>query len=244
MVKTVLVTGAKFGIGFGIAEVFAKKKFNVVMADIDGEGIKKATEVIRKKYKVETLAVRCNVSKKSDVKELIAAVKRKFGSIDVLVNNAGIYPFKAFKDLTENDWDKVIDVNLKGVYLVSKEATEIMGSGSKIISISSIAGVIGYSNLVHYCASKSGIIGFTRALALELAPMKINVNAIAPGAIATEGTKPMMNEEVVKQTIAGIPWKRMGKPEDIANTVFFLSSKESDYITGQTIIVDGGYTLN
>jgi len=244
MSKTALVTGSKHGIGYGIAEKFAKKKYNLIMADMDYEGVKKSANALRTKYGIDALAVKCDISNKADVMAMKQAAQKKYGTIDVLVNNAGIYPFKPFKDLTEQDWDKVITVNLKGVYLVTNEILKILNKGGKIVTISSIAGFIGYQGLVHYCASKAGIIGMTRALALELAPMKINVNAVAPGAIETPGTQPIMNEELKKQTIAGIPWGRMGKPEDIAKAVFFLASSEADYITGQTIIVDGGYTLN
>ncbi|PIO00085.1 short-chain dehydrogenase [archaeon CG10_big_fil_rev_8_21_14_0_10_43_11] len=243
MVKTVLVTGAKFGIGLGIAEAFAKKKFNVVMVDIDENGVKASASKLKKHYGINVLALKCDVSKHAQVKSVIDSVKRKFGSLDVLVNNAGIYPFKAFAELTEKDWDMVLNVNLKGVFLMSNEASRILNKGGSIVSISSIASIIGYPMLSHYCASKGGINSFTRALALELAPLKIRVNAVAPGAIETPGTKPIMNNDLIKQTIAATPLKRMGKPEDIANAVLFLASKNADYITGHVLVVDGGTTI-
>ena len=160
-----------------------------------------------------------------------------------MVNNAGIFPFVPFKDMKESDWDKVLDINLKSVFLCSQEAAKVMPEGGRIVSISSIASFVGFEGLVHYCASKGGINSMVRALALEFAPKKITVNAIAPGAIDTPGANVGSNEEVKKQTIAMIPLARMGQPEDIANAVVFLASDKADYITGQTIIVDGGWTL-
>ncbi|MDP3052426.1 MAG: SDR family NAD(P)-dependent oxidoreductase, partial [bacterium] len=172
---------------------------------------------------------------------LIKKAVEKFGKLDILVNNAGIFPFTPFLKMTEADWDKVLNVNLKSVFMCSQAAAEIMKDGGKIISISSIAAFVGFEGLTHYCASKGGVSAFTRALALELASKKINVNAIAPGAIDTPGAA--SNDEAKKQTIVVIPWQRMGLPEDIANAVVFLASDRADYITGQTIVVDGGYTL-
>ncbi|MDP2860814.1 MAG: SDR family NAD(P)-dependent oxidoreductase, partial [bacterium] len=156
---------------------------------------------------------------------------------------AGIFPFKPFLELSESDWDKVIDINLKSVFLCSQAAAKVMKEGSKIVSISSIASLVGFENLTHYCASKGGINGLVRALALELAPKKINVNAIAPGLIDTPGVDAGLNDEAKKQMLTMIPWNRMGLPEDIANAVVFLASPQSDYITGQVIVVDGGWTL-
>jgi 3-oxoacyl-[acyl-carrier protein] reductase len=189
------------------------------------------------------LAVKCDVSNKADVDNLINEASKKFKNIDVLVNNAGIYPFVTFDKMTEKDWDKVLDVNLKSIFLTSKAVLRAMSSGGRIINISSIASLVGFEGLVHYCASKGGINGMIRALALELAPKKITVNAVAPGAIDTPGATSAMDEKTRKQTIALIPWARYGLPEDIANAVVFLASEKSDYITGQVITVDGGWTL-
>jgi 3-oxoacyl-[acyl-carrier protein] reductase len=163
--------------------------------------------------------------------------------LDILVNNAGIFPFVPFTQMKESDWDRVMNVNLKSMFLCSQAALKFMKEGGKIVNISSIAAFVGFDGLTHYCASKGGVSSFTRALALELAPKKINVNAIAPGAIDTPGAMGAVNEDVKKQTIAAIPWGRMGMPEDIANAIVFLTSEKSNYITGQTIIVDGGWTL-
>jgi len=162
----------------------------------------------------------------------------------VLVNNAGIYPFDKFTEITEEQWDRVIDVNLKGAFLCSQEAAKIMikqGSGGRIVSISSIASIIGYEGLVHYCASKGGINGLTRALALELAPHKIRVNVVLPGPIRTPGVG-ALDEKATAGIVSTIPLGRIGEPIDIANAVLFLASDKSDFITGQTLVVDGGTT--
>jgi len=240
--KVAIVTGSRRGIGYGIALAMAKEGCNVVVSDIDQKDCEKVVKEVEKTG-VSGLAVKCDVSKKSEVDALIAKTMKKFGRLDILVNNAGIFPSVPFLDMTEENWDKVLNVNLKSVFLCSQAAAKVMKPGSKIVSIASIAAFVGFQGLTHYCASKGGINGMTRALALELAPKKINVNAVAPGAIDTPGASVASNEEVRKQTIAAIPWARMGVPEDIANAVVFLASDKSDYITGQTVIVDGGWTI-
>jgi len=241
--KTAIVTGAAKGIGYGIALALAKDGANVVLGDLDSVANENSAREIENITKSHCVAVTCDVSKKDDIETLVKTAKEKFGTLDILVNNAGIFPFKSFLELTETDWDKMLDINLKSVFLCSQAATKIMGEGSKIINISSIASLIGFEGLTHYCASKGGINGMTRALALELAPKKINVNAIAPGLINTPGVNSGLNDESVKQMMTLIPWKRMGLPEDIANAVLYLASPASDYITGQVIVVDGGWTL-
>jgi NAD(P)-dependent dehydrogenase (short-subunit alcohol dehydrogenase family) len=240
--KVAIITGAKQGIGFGIALVLAKEGCNIVVSDIDQAGAESSAAEIAK-LGVQTLAVACDVSKKENVDNLIAETIKKFGKLDILVNNAGIYPYKAFSDMTESDWDKVMDVNLKSVFLCSQATAKEMKAGGKIVNISSIASLVGFDNLTHYCASKGGINGFTRALALELASKKINVNAVAPGAIETPGSTVTMTDEAKKGTLALIPWGRMGSVEDIGQAVAFLASEKADYITGQVLVVDGGWIL-
>ncbi|MDD5590108.1 MAG: SDR family NAD(P)-dependent oxidoreductase [Candidatus Portnoybacteria bacterium] len=237
--KTAVVTGAGRGIGKAIVLALAQEGYNAVVADLNQEDVGKVAEEL-KSGGVKALAVKCDVSKKAEVENLFSETAKEFGRIDVLVNNAGIFPFVPFEKMQESDWDKVIDVNLKSVFICSQEALKIMPEGGRIINVSSIASFIGFEGLVHYCASKSGINGIIRALALELAPKKITVNGVAPGAINTPGAK--STEEARKQTIAAIPLARMGEPEDIANAVIFLASDKSSYITGQTIVVDGGWT--
>ncbi len=240
--KIAIVTGAGQGIGRGIVLALAKEGCDVVVSDINLENSQKVVEEIEK-MGGRGLAVKCDVSKKVEVDAMVAQTKEKFGKLDILVNNAGIFPFVPFAQMKESDWDKVLAVNLKSVFLCSQAAAVEMSAGGKIVNTSSIASFVGFEGLVHYCASKGGVNGMIRALALELAPKKINVNAVAPGAIATPGASTGMTEEVKKQTIAMIPWKRMGAPEDIANAVVFLASDAADYITGQVLIVDGGWTL-
>lgn len=240
--KIAIVTGAGQGIGRGIALALAKEGCNVVVGDINKEeGERVAMEI--QKMGVKSLAVKCDVSDKKEVDYLMTKTVEELKGLDILVNNAGIYPFVPFLEMKESEWEKVLNINLKSVFLCSQAAANRMENGGKIVNISSIASLVGFESLTHYCASKGGINALIRAMALELAPKKINVNAIAPGVIDTPGASATSNEEVKNQTIAAIPLQRMGLPQDIANAVVFLVSDRADYITGQTIIVDGGYTL-
>ncbi len=236
------MTGAGKGIGKGIAQAFAQAAYQVVVSDINHDDCLQVVSEIEA-LGGKAIAVKCDVSLKAEVDNLIEEAVKNFGRLDVLVNNAGIFPFKAFMEIREEDWDKVMNVNLKSLFLSSQAAVKKMSAGGKIINISSISATVGFSGLVHYCASKGGTNAMTRALALELADKKINVNNIAPGAIETPGASGAQTEEVKKQTLSTIPWGRMGQPEDIASAVLFLASEGADYITGQTIIVDGGYVL-
>jgi len=241
--KIAIVTGAGRGIGRGIALALAEAGAKVVVSDINLEDCEKVVGEISGKNG-QAFAVKCDVSKKAEVDEMISKTIEKFGQLDILVNNAGIFPFKPFLEMTEEDWDKVLDVNLKSIFLCSQAAAKAMKEGGKIVNISSIAAFVGFEGLTHYCASKGGINAMIRAMALELAKKKINVNAVAPGSIDTPGARQVsQSEEVKKQTLAMIPLERTGQPEDIANLVVFLASEKADYITGQTIIVDGGWTL-
>jgi NAD(P)-dependent dehydrogenase (short-subunit alcohol dehydrogenase family) len=238
--KVAIVTGAKQGIGYGIASALAKEGCRVVISDLFQDDCDLALQKIENQ-ECPGMALKCDVSKKEEVDNLIASTIKKFGQLDILVNNAGVYPFQPFLEMKESDWDRVIDINLKSVFLCTQAAIKEMKEGGKIINISSIASLIGFEGLVHYCASKGGLNAMVRALALELAPRKINVNAVAPGGIDTPGAA--SSEEAKKQTIAMVPLKKLGTPEDIANAVVFLASEKSNYITGQTIVVDGGWTL-
>lgn len=241
--KIAIVTGAAKGIGYGIALDLAKNGASVVLADFDQATNEKSAQEIAEKTGAKTLAVVCDVSKKEDIDNLIKTAMEKFGAVDILVNNAGVYPFKPFLEMEESDWDKVIDINLKSVFLASQAAAKVMKDGSKIVDISSVASLIGFEGLTHYCASKGGINGMIRAMALELASKKINVNAVAPGAIETPGAGGAQTGDALKQTLSVIPWNRMGQPADIAGAVTFLASPAADYITGQVLVVDGGWTL-
>jgi 3-oxoacyl-[acyl-carrier protein] reductase len=241
--KIAIVTGAAQGIGREIALSLAKSGVKVVVADITD----KRFEVVKEVEDVgsEGLAVRCDVSSKGEVDAMVSKALEKFGKVDILVNNAGIYPTKPFVEMTEQDWDRVLNVNLKSVFHCTKAVLPKMIERryGKIISLSSIAGsVVGFPNLAHYSASKAGITGFTKSLALEVAQYGININAVAPGPIETPGTK-ASDEKAYEQTKKAIPLGRWGLPKDIANLVLFLASDESNFITGQCIVIDGGYTL-
>lgn len=240
--KVAIVTGAAMGIGLGIVKALAKEKCQVVVSDIKLADCQKVVKDLEKQG-VKALAVKCDVSKKSEVTKLFQETKKKFGRLDILVNNAGIYPFVPFSQMKEADWDKVMSVNLKSLFFTCQAATSSMSSGGRIINISSIASIVGFENLVHYCASKGAVNSMVRALALELAPKNILVNAVAPGAIATPGANKGMSDASLKQMTAAIPLARVGQPEDIAGAVVFLASELSNYVTGQTIVVDGGWTL-
>ena len=242
--QVAIVTGSGQGIGRGIALALAKEGAKIVVTDVTD----KIFEVIKEIQNLgsQALAIKADVSSTTQVGEMVKKSIEKFGRIDILVNNAGIYPFKPLIEMTEADWDKVLNVNLKGVFNCTRSTIPHMMNqkSGKIINIASIAGaVIGFSALTHYSASKGGIVGFTRSTALELAPFGINVNAIAPGSIETPGAKMDMNAESTKQFLQAIPLRRIGQPEDIANAVIFLASDESSYITGQCLVVDGGYTI-
>lgn len=242
--KVAIVTGSGQGIGREIALTLAKEGAKVVVTDLTD----KIHDIVKEIAALgsEALAIKVDVSRKNDTEEMAKKTLEKFGRIDILVNNAGIFPFKSFVEMKEEDWDKVLAVNLKGTFLCTKAVLPAMINQKygKIVSISSIAGtVVGFSNLVHYCASKGGIVGFTKGLALELAQYGINVNAIAPGAIETPGSiAGMGGKEALKQFEQTIPLKRLGQPIDIANLAVFLASDDSSYITGQCIVADGGYT--
>jgi len=221
----------------------AKAGANIVVSDINLDDCNKLVEEI-KAINGNALAVKTDVSNPEDVSQMINLTTEKFGKVDILVNNAGIYMQKSLTDVTEQDFDRTLDINLKGVFLCSKAVVPEMikqGKG-KIINIASIAGQVGFANSSAYCASKGAIINITRELALELAQYKINVNAIGPGVIETDMTKDLLEDKATKETLlANIPLSRIGKPEDIANAALFLASDNSDYITGITLFVDGGW---
>jgi len=239
--RVALVTGAAMGIGREIALRLAGESADLILFDLS----EKVHDVVdeTRKLGVEALGITGDVSRRADVERLVSEAVRVFGKIDILVNNAGIYPFKPFLEMSEDDWDRVINVNLKGVFLVTRWVAPLMVKQryGRIINISSIAGLVGFPALSHYCASKAGIIGFTRALALELAPYNITVNAIAPGPIETPGTK-ALSLQALESIVRAVPVGRMGKPADIASAVVFLASEEASFITGSVIVVDGGYT--
>ena len=244
--KVAIVTGARRGMGRTHALKLADAGAKVVVSDISKEDCQKVVEEIKKEGG-EALALKCDVSKKEDVEKMVAETIEKFGKLDILVNNAGICQFKPFLELTEEEWDRTLDINLKGYFLCTQAAAKKMAEqkSGTIVNISSVAmgqQGIGFPNIVHYCASKGGIIGMTEALAVELAPHNIRVNAIAPGMIETPMIDPIKQDPKQAKALLGrIPLGRTGKPEEVSNLVLFLASDESSYMTGSTVVVDGGW---
>lgn len=242
--KIAIITGSQRGIGLGIAEEMAKEGANVVISDLDQKDCEKVCQSLEKKYKIKTLAAKCDVSKKKDVDNLIAQTIKKFKRIDILVNNAGIVRFGPLLQKTEKEWDATLDINLKSVFLCTQAAAKYMikQKSGKIISLASIAGLIGFENVADYCASKGGIINLTRELALELAKYNINVNAIAPGIIETKMTEGMLKDAKSRENLlAQTPLGRVGQPQDIGKAAVFLASEEANFITGHTLVIDGGW---
>ena len=240
--KIALVTGAGHGIGKEIALALARNGAEVVVTDVSDEIFEVGKKI--ESFGNKAFPVKCDVTDAQEAEMIEEKVIEKFERIDILVNNAGIYPQKSFLEMTMEEWNKVLSINLTGVFhctraIVPKMVQQKYG---KIVNIASIAGVVvGYFNLAHYSASKAAIVGFTKSLALEMAQYGINVNAIAPGPIDV-GAIPA-GTEIYQQVIKTIPIGRIGLPIDIANLVVFLVSDESSFITGQCIIADGGYTL-
>ncbi|MFZ5366112.1 MAG: SDR family NAD(P)-dependent oxidoreductase [Patescibacteria group bacterium] len=243
--KKALVTGASRGIGRGIALALARQGADVVVNfRSNGEEAEKVVSEIKALGR-DSFAVQADISNKESVGKMFGEVKTKWGKLDILVNNAGIVQFAPFEELTEEQWDAVLDTNLKGQFLCSQEAVKLMSPGSRIINIASIAsgGVgVGFSRISHYTASKGGVVALTENMALDLAAKGINVCAIAPGIIETDMTRDMLSDEKAKAgLLARIPKGRVGKPEDIGAAAAFLASDEADYITGTVIYVDGGW---
>lgn len=244
--KVAIVTGARRGMGRAEALALAKAGAKVVVSDISLEECEKVVEEI-KKAKGEAVAVKCDVSKKEEVDAMIGTAVKKWGKLDIFVNNAGICQFKPFLDLTEKEWDLTLSINLKGYFLCAQAAAKEMAKqkSGAIVNIASVAmgqvGV-GFPNLTHYCASKGGIVAMSEAMAIELAQHNIRVNVVSPGAIDTPMIDPVKQDKTAMQGIlARVPLGRVGKPEEIAKAVLFLASDESSYMTGATVVVDGGW---
>ncbi|MGN6366913.1 MAG: SDR family oxidoreductase [Phycisphaerae bacterium] len=244
--KVALITGANSGIGRGIAEKFAKEGADVAVNYLPGGHRAQDAQAEVAAFPTESLAVPGDVSKRPDVEKMVADVVAKFGRLDIVVNNAGIEIKKPFLEVTDDEWNLVLKVNLFGSYLVSQVAGKQMvkqGGGGKMIFISSVHEDIPFPGYTAYCASKGAIRMMMRNLAMELAPYKINVNNIAPGAIATPINKSVLENPVaLKDAVSEIPWGRFGTPDEVAAVALFLASSESEYVTGSTYYVDGGLT--
>lgn len=239
--KNVIITGASRGIGMGIAKVFASHGANVAFTYSSSEAPALALEKELSEHGVKAKAYKSNAASFDAAEELVKAVLEDFDGIDVLINNAGITKDNLLMRMGEDDFDKVIEINLKSVFNMTKavQRTLLKQRKGSIINMSSVVGVKGNAGQTNYAASKAGMIGFTKSVALELGSRNIRCNAIAPGFIETEMTD-NLDEKVVQGWRDGIPLKRGGTPEDVANACLFLASDLSAYITGQVLNVDGG----
>jgi len=241
--KTALVTGGARGIGREIALCLAREGANVVIWDVNPESAKSTAKDIEA-LGVKADYAQADVTKFNQVEESVNKILDNFQKLDILVNNAGITKDNLLLRMSEADWDAVINVNLKGTFNCTKAAAKVMlkQKSGKIINIASIIGIMGNFGQANYAASKGGIIALTKTTAKELASRGICVNAVAPGFIQTEMTA-KLPADIQQKMLAQIPLSRLGKPEDVANLCLFLASSESDYITGQTIIIDGGMVM-
>lgn len=239
--KTAIITGASRGIGKGIAEVFAREGANVAFTYSSSEGPALELQAALENEGVKAKAYKSNAASYEEAETLVAQVLEDFGGVDILINNAGITMDNLLMRMSEADFDKVIEVNLKSVFNMTKaiQRTFLKQRHGSIINMSSVVGVKGNAGQANYAASKAGMIGFTKSVALELGSRNIRCNAIAPGFIETEMTE-KLDEKTVQGWRDAIPLKRGGSPEDIANACLFLASDLSAYVTGQVLNVDGG----
>lgn len=244
MGKIAIVTGSARGIGRAIALALARRGADVVITDIDEEESRATSKEIIAAGR-RSMAIRCDVSRRAEVAALVEQTAKELGRLDIFVNNAGITRDTLLMRMTEDQWDLVLDINLKGTFFGCQAASKVMmkARAGKIVNIASITGLIGNAGQANYSASKAGVIALTRTVAKELASRNIQVNAIAPGFIETEMTRELP-EKAREAFLQNIPLKRPGTPEDVAHLVCFLCSPESDYITGQCITIDGGLTIN
>ncbi len=238
--KKALITGASRGIGKAVALKLAAEGADVIVTATSLDRAKQTADQITLMGR-KAIPVKVDVGVASDVEALFQVVVEEFGSLDILVNNAGITRDGLLMRMKDEDWDSVIDVNLKGTFLCSREAIKLMAKAKsgRIVTISSVVGEMGNAGQANYCASKAGIIGFTKAVAREYAKRNITVNAVAPGFIETDMTG-VLTEGVRDELLKQIPVNRFGSPEDIANAVYFLVSDLGSYVTGQVIAVNGG----
>jgi len=242
--KVALITGGARGIGRAIGERFASSGATVIVADLNIDQAQSTARDLQEKYGHPTIAIQVNVSDYENARQMVEQVIQAFGKIDILVNNAGITRDTLILRMEEKDWDLVIDVNLKGAFNCSKAVVRSMikQRSGRIVNISSVSGLAGQSGQTNYSASKAGVIGFTKALAREVASRNITVNAVAPGFIPTALTVDLpddLKESIIKAT----PMGRMGNPEEVASAVAFFASDDASYITGQVLSVDGGMVM-
>lgn len=241
--KVAVVTGSTRGLGRAIAERYAEEGARVVLIDRSGDTLQGAVAEMKEKYN-QVYGYVMDVTDRQQVRSVFQQIVEDLGTVDVLVNNAGITADAQLYKMTDEQWDNVINVNLTGVYNCSKEAVNIMRSKEygKIINISSVVGLYGNFGQTNYAATKSGVIGMTKSMAKELGRKNINVNAVCPGFIETEMTA-KMPEKVLDMMKEKAPLYRLGKPMDVANACLFLASEESSFVTGAVVSVDGGLVL-
>lgn len=252
--KVAIVTGGARGIGKGIVEALVECGAKVIVADMDFE---EATIVCRKIGEDIALPLHVNVTSKVDAENMVNAAIKKFGRVDILVNNAGASTMDYVENIKEEDWDKIMDINAKGVLLCSQPVLKFMKKNNikgKIINVASQAGKNGYRCMGNYCASKHAVMGLTKVMAVENAKYGININAVCPGIIETDmkrrervwggELRNMEAKDIENEDNSQVPLGRTGQPKDVANVVIFLASKYSDYMTGQGINVTGGMTMN
>jgi meso-butanediol dehydrogenase/(S,S)-butanediol dehydrogenase/diacetyl reductase len=232
--KIAIVTGSSAGIGKAIAERFIKEGARVVFSDIN--------EIDVSQFGDNAIFKKCDVSKSNEVNELVSVCLEKFGGLDIMVNNAGIGTLADITNLSDEEWQKVIDINLSGVFYGARAASKVMKQGGSIINMSSILGSVGFASAVAYCAAKGGVDQITKAGALDLSKKGIRINSIAPGFIKTNITKGLQEDETYSNFINSMtPMGRMGEVDDIAKAAVYLASDDSSYVTGLTLYVDGGY---
>lgn len=247
--KVALITGASSGIGRASTIALANQGAKVAVCARRIDKLETLAAEIKSRGK-EALAIQMDVTKKEEIEAGVKKIIETFGRLDILLNNAGVAEFASFFDMTDEQWDKTLNTNLKAYFHVAQAAGREMAKNKwgRIINVSSIASggvAIGFPQIVQYCASKGGVIGLTESLADELAPMGITVNAIGPGVIETEMTEGMLKDPVQAQALlARIPLKRAGKPEEIAAAVVYFASDEASYTTGATLYIDGGWTAS
>lgn len=242
--KKALVTGGSRGIGRGIALALAEQGAAVV---VNYHGNREKAEEVAEEIKNrggESLVIQADVADQVSVRKMFAEAKDRWEKLDILVNNAGVLQFKPFDQIVVEDWEQMLNTNLRGQFFCAQEAVKLMGDRGRIINLASISsgGVgVAYPMIAHYTASKGGVVGMTEALAVELGPRGITVNAIAPGSIETDMGKSATDEQAKTALLAQIPRRRIGQPEDIGAAAAFLASDEADYVTGTVLYVDGGW---
>ncbi|KQC07234.1 MAG: hypothetical protein APR54_06235 [Candidatus Cloacimonas sp. SDB] len=241
--KVAIITGAARGIGFSIAEAFASAGATTVIIDISEKSVQEAVRKLQS-FEYKVIGFNADVTDGNRIDEIFKEITARYGHIDILINNAGITRDSLLMKMKEEDWDIVLNVNLKGTFICTQKISRILLKQKKgvIINITSIIGLMGNVGQANYAASKGGIIALTKSSAKEFGSRNIRVNAIAPGFIETEMTK-VLPEEIVIKYLDAIPLKRMGRTKSISDLCLFLASEEADYITGQTIQVDGGLLM-